>query len=179
MDIGFIGLGKLGEPVAQRILTWCQTHGCRLYVFDATQREAMARLKASGAREGVNTASIAERCTILFSLLPGPEDVMAEALGESGILHNAEGLDIWFELSPFQNVRWDALREKAPPDLVLVDAPVSGDLSLAKSGQLSMALEGAQPILQRYQDLLSTFVSRCKVTEITKTSPSFFKLPDS
>ena len=166
MDIGFIGLGELGEPIAQRVLTWCETHGCRLYVFDATQREAMRRLRASGAREGTDTATIAERCTILFSVLPGPEDVMAAGSGDKGILRNAEGLDIWFELSPFENVRWDSLREQAPPDLVLVDAPVSGDVVLAKAGQLSMVVEGAKPILQRYQALLSTFVSRCKVTEL-------------
>ncbi|WP_325894923.1 NAD(P)-binding domain-containing protein [Grimontia sp. NTOU-MAR1] len=178
MDIGFIGLGKLGEPIARRVLTWCQTHGCRLYVFDATKREAMERLKVLGAREGVSAAAIAERCTILFSLLPGPEDVIALGMGENGILRNAEGLDIWFELSPFQNMRWDSLREQAPPDLVLVDAPISGGVSLAQAGNLSMALEGAQPILQRYQDLLSTFVANCKVTELTEAPPSFFRLAD-
>ncbi|CZF80853.1 NAD(P)-binding domain-containing protein [Grimontia marina] len=177
MDIGFIGLGKLGEQIATRVLAWCKTHGCHLYVYDIVHPIAMKNLVAAGAYDGKDIPSIAQRCTILFTVMAGPEDIIAVAAGTNGILENADGMDIWFELSPFFVPRWDSLRERAPADLLLMDTPVTGSEAQARMGELGMALEGCQSILQRYQSVLGAFIARCQVTELPKTTPTTFRLP--
>src|SRR4051794_22364833 len=55
MEIGFIGLGKMGFPMARRLIE----AGHKLTVFD-TQKAAMDRLVALGARAGTSPKDIAD-----------------------------------------------------------------------------------------------------------------------
>ncbi len=156
MNIGFIGLGPLGEPIAGNLMAWCRDHGCHLYVWDPSA-EAMSRLVKSGARHGQDPASIAQRCTVLLSVLPAPEDVSALALGENGVLDNADGLDIWIELSPFYNARWEQFIDAVPEGLIMVDAPVKGSIEAAEEGTLTVEFEGQSQVFHRYKNLLEAF----------------------
>ena len=55
MEIGFIGLGKMGFPMARRLIE----AGHKLTVFD-TQKAAMDRLVALGAKAGASPKDIAD-----------------------------------------------------------------------------------------------------------------------
>ena len=59
MDIGFIGLGKMGFPMARRLIE----AGHRLVVFDA-RKEAVDRLVALGAEAASSPKEIADRAEI-------------------------------------------------------------------------------------------------------------------
>ncbi|WP_198158371.1 NAD(P)-dependent oxidoreductase [Enterovibrio coralii] len=159
MDIGFIGLGKMGSGMAANLLEWCQTNGCKLRVLDINQ-DAVNALVSKGAFDGESVANIAQRCAIVFTSLPTSKEVNAVALGEEGIFANIEALEVWFETSTNALSDWEALKLAAPHGLVMVDAPVTGGSEGAEAGTLTMLLGGKKCILDRYEDVLSAFTAK-------------------
>ncbi|MGP2420400.1 NAD(P)-binding domain-containing protein, partial [Listeria monocytogenes] len=65
MDIGFIGLGKMGLPMARRLIE--AKH--QLVVFD-TQKAAVDRLVALGAQAATSPKDVADRVETVMASLP-------------------------------------------------------------------------------------------------------------
>ena len=74
MEIGFIGLGNMGQPMARRLIE----AGHKLVVYD-TRNDAVAPLVALGAQLASSPADVADRVETVMSSLPSLED-----LGKSG-----------------------------------------------------------------------------------------------
>jgi 3-hydroxyisobutyrate dehydrogenase-like beta-hydroxyacid dehydrogenase len=65
MDIGFIGLGKMGFPMARRLIE----AGHRLVVFDQRQ-QAVDSLVALGAQAASSPGQVADRAETVMASLP-------------------------------------------------------------------------------------------------------------
>src|SRR5947208_1698480 len=76
MDIGFIGLGKMGFPMARRLIE----AGHRLSVFD-TQKAAVDRLVALGAKAGTSPKDIADEVETVMASLPSLQASLDVATG--------------------------------------------------------------------------------------------------
>src|SRR5215472_7611197 len=70
MDAGFVGLGKMGRPMTQRLLA----AGFTVHVFNRSQ-PAIDALAADGARPAASAAQVAERAEIVMTALPTPDSV--------------------------------------------------------------------------------------------------------
>jgi len=81
--LGFIGVGRMGGPMAGRLLD----AGYRLTLFD-TSASALQPLAARGAVVAQSASDVASTVETVFVSLPTPDIVRAVALGEGGI---AEG----------------------------------------------------------------------------------------
>src|SRR5947207_1883077 len=82
MRIGFIGTGTMGTPIAGCLVA----AGHRLTVYDL-RREATETLRQQGAAIGETPRALAEASEIVFTSLPGPNEVEAAALDpETGLL---------------------------------------------------------------------------------------------
>ncbi len=81
MKVGFIGLGTMGGSMAYNALDG----GNDLVVHDINPASATRHLEA-GATWADTPREIAEQSEIIFTLLPGPTQVEAVALGELGIM---------------------------------------------------------------------------------------------
>jgi 3-hydroxyisobutyrate dehydrogenase-like beta-hydroxyacid dehydrogenase len=68
MEIGFIGLGKMGFPMARRLIE--AKH--QLTVFD-TRKEVVDQFVALGAQAASSPKDIADRCETVLASLPTPE----------------------------------------------------------------------------------------------------------
>src|SRR5688572_26654878 len=79
--LGFVGVGRMGGPMANRLLD----AGHSLCVFD-TNAEAMKPLAARGATIGTSAEEVASSSDIVFISLPTPAIVQAVSLGERGVL---------------------------------------------------------------------------------------------
>jgi 2-hydroxy-3-oxopropionate reductase len=79
--IGFIGVGRMGLPMASRLID----AGHRLVAFD-TQGQALGAIAAKGARPLASPAAVAAEADIVMTSLPRPEIVREVALGEGGIV---------------------------------------------------------------------------------------------
>ena len=91
--IAFLGLGQMGEPIAERLID----SGFKVRVFDP-RAEAMAPLVARG---GIATKSPREAVTgveIAFACLPNPDVSRAVAFGADGG-NGGKGLRIYVEMS--------------------------------------------------------------------------------
>src|ERR1035437_9027538 len=82
MDIGFIGLGNMGGPMARRLIE----AGHKLIVYD-TRNDAVAPLVALGAKLASSPADVADRVETVMASLPSVPISAKVATGEGGIIH--------------------------------------------------------------------------------------------
>ena len=78
--IGFIGTGRMGGPMAGRLLD----AGYSLCIYDS-QPDATKELVARGARLAKSPAEVASAADIVLASLPTPDIVKAVALGPDGV----------------------------------------------------------------------------------------------
>src|SRR3954464_10906043 len=81
MDIGFIGLGKMGLPMARRLIE--AQH--QLIVFDQRQ-EAVDRLVALGAQAASSPKDAADRAETVLASLPSLQASLEVAIGAGGVI---------------------------------------------------------------------------------------------
>src|SRR3954471_3610502 len=79
--IGFIGLGQMGAPMAERLFG----PDVQLHVYDP-RAEAMAPFVARGAEACASPAAVADAASIVFACLPTGKVSEAAALGPEGVI---------------------------------------------------------------------------------------------
>ena len=137
MDIGFIGVGRMGFHMARRLIE----AGHRLIVYD-TQREAVDRLTSRGATAASSPRDVAEQVETVMASLPTPDVVLAVASGEDGVLHGKRVrrfVDLSTTGSRMAIRIHDILKAR---DIVQIDSPVSGGVSGAEKGTLAVMVSG-------------------------------------
>lgn len=150
--LGFIGTGKMGGPMANRLLD----AGHSLAVYDIRE-QAMAPLIARGALRANSSRAVADSADIVFFSLPEPEDVRGEAIGENGVIVG-ERAKILVDLSTTGRPTTVAVAEAlARNGISMVDAPVSGGIAGATKGTLAVMASGVPAALTRVSSLLRIF----------------------
>src|SRR5687768_3801312 len=84
-NIGVIGLGAMGTPIARNLLNG----GHRVTVF-ARRAEAMAPLVDAGAVAASSSADVAERSDVIVTMVIDTRAVEDVALGPRGIIEGAK-----------------------------------------------------------------------------------------
>src|SRR5438045_8762505 len=118
MDIGFIGLGKMGFPMARRLSEAKQ----QLVVFD-TRKEAVDRLVAMGAHAAASPRDVADRVETVMASLPSLQASLDVATGANGVIEGKRVkrfVDLSTVGSQMDVRRPDLLK---PPDIRQVDRP--------------------------------------------------------
>jgi 3-hydroxyisobutyrate dehydrogenase-like beta-hydroxyacid dehydrogenase len=150
--IGFIGTGRMGGPMAGRLLD----AGYSLSVYD-TQAEATKPLVARGARLAHSPAEVASASDIVMTSLPTPDIVKNVALGPNGISSgNRARIVIDLSTSGPGAAKLIA-QEFAPRNMTLVDAPVSGGITGAVNGTLAVMVACPKATLEVVEPILKTF----------------------
>src|SRR5436309_6685021 len=94
MHIGFIGTGTMGTPIAGCLVA----AGHRLTVYDI-RREATETLRQQSAAVGETPRALAEASEVVFTSLPGPNEVEAAALDpETGLLAGLADGGVYIDL---------------------------------------------------------------------------------
>jgi 3-hydroxyisobutyrate dehydrogenase-like beta-hydroxyacid dehydrogenase len=137
MDIGFIGLGKMGFPMARRLIE--AKH--QLVVFD-TRKEALDKLVALGATAATSPKHVADRTETVMASLPSLQASFDVATGKDGVI---EGKKVrrFVDLSTVGSqmaIRIHDLLKKA--DIIQIDSPVSGGVTGAEKGTLAVMVSG-------------------------------------
>src|SRR5262249_4333319 len=121
MDIGFIGLGKMGFPMARRLIE----AGHTLTVFD-TQKAAMERLVALGAKAAASPRDVADGVETVMASLPSLLASLEVATGKGGVIEGKRVkrfIDLSTVGSQMAVTIHDLLAKK---NIVQIDSPVSG-----------------------------------------------------
>ncbi len=155
--IGFIGLGNMGTPMARRLAA----AGYRLAVADAAPA-AVDRFRAQAACEVPATLQeIGATCRVVITMLPDGHVVRKVLMGETGVVAGltASGSPgaIVIDMSSASPVGTRALeRELAGLGITLLDAPVSGGVSRAVDGKLSIMAGGDAAVVARCRSILES-----------------------
>jgi 3-hydroxyisobutyrate dehydrogenase len=154
--IGFAGLGRMGQPMAGRLAA----AGYRVVGFDIS---ATARQKWS-ARTGCecvdDVAGIADGAAAVVLMLPDSA-VVASVLTDHGVLKRLERGAVVIDMSSSVPARTRELAATAGArGLSYVDAPVSGGVSGARQGSLTIMVGGAAGAVSRIRGLLEVLGSR-------------------
>jgi 3-hydroxyisobutyrate dehydrogenase-like beta-hydroxyacid dehydrogenase len=150
--LGFVGVGRMGGPMATRLLE----AGHSLCVHDVDPA-AVRPLVERGARAAGSPVEVASAAETVFVSLPTPDVVQAVALGERGVVHGTR-VRTFVDLSTTGPRVARAVAEGlAARGIVAVDAPVSGGVAGARHGTLAVMVSGPRDAVQALEPLLKVF----------------------
>jgi 3-hydroxyisobutyrate dehydrogenase-like beta-hydroxyacid dehydrogenase len=140
-QLGFIGVGRMGQHMASRLIE----AGYALTIFD-TNDTAMQRLEQRGAKRAKSPADVASQCETVLVSLPTPDIVKAVALGKNGVIEGSKA-KVFVDLSTTgPRVAKEVAEGLAKKGITAVDAPVSGGPSGAEKGTLAMMIACPKPL---------------------------------
>jgi len=152
MDIGFIGLGNMGQPMARRLIA----AGHKLIVYD-TRNDAVAPLVALGAQVASSPADVADRVETVMASLPSLQISEKVALGEGGVIQGKR-IKRFIDLSTTgATVAAKIAAGLAKKNIVQIDCPVSGGVGGATKGTLAVMVSGPKAEIDLVKDVLSVF----------------------
>jgi len=148
-QVGFIGLGRMGEPMALRLVA----AGYELVVYDV-RPESVAALTAKGARAAASPAEVASAVYTVLLSLPTPP-IVREVAAKVG---SGSKVKTVIDLS---TTGATAAREiaaaLATKGITAVDSPVSGGVAGAVAGTLAVMVAGPRALCAELEPMLAVF----------------------
>jgi 3-hydroxyisobutyrate dehydrogenase-like beta-hydroxyacid dehydrogenase len=152
MDIGFIGLGNMGQPMTRRLIE----AGHKLIVYD-TRNDAVAPLVALGAQVASSPADVADRVETVMASLPSLQISEKVAIGEGGVIQGKR-IKRFIDLSTTgATVAAKIAAVLAKKNIVQIDCPVSGGVGGASKGTLAVMVSGPKAEIDLVKDALAVF----------------------
>src|SRR5215475_2491253 len=156
-QVGFIGLGAMGLPMAKRVLR----AGYRISTTFHRRREPAAELAEMGAEVLPTAGDVAKAADVVITILPADKELQEAVFGQAGILSGFGPGKVLVEMttgtpSVMQEIATAVDRLGAGA----LDAPVSGGTPAAEQGTLTIMVGGEAALLDRCRPLLETMGTR-------------------
>jgi 2-hydroxy-3-oxopropionate reductase len=149
MNIGFIGLGLMGRPMALHLAN--AGHALHLW---ARRPASLEPFKDVGAKAHVSAAEVAAHADVVFTMVADAPDVREVALGEGGIAAGARKGLIVVDMSTINpNAAREIGVELAARGIEFIDAPVSGGEIGAISATLTIMAGGKPESFEKVKPL--------------------------
>ena len=156
MNVGFIGLGRMGQGMAGRI------HGAghSLSVFDAVATQTAA-LASAGARVASSVADLCRGQEVVVTMLVEDAAILGIATGPDGLCASlpAGAIHMVMGTHGVGTIR-DLERRHAEAGQTLVASPVLGRPDLAAAGQLGIVVGGPAEAAHRCRPLVEAMGKR-------------------
>jgi 3-hydroxyisobutyrate dehydrogenase len=150
MNIGFIGLGNMGLPMAINLVK----AGHEVSGFDLMQSQIDA-LVAAGGKAVANANAACNGADVVITMLPASKHVETLYLGESGLLANANPKTLLIDCSTISPKVAQAVASAAKAKgFAMVDAPVSGGTAGAQVGTLTFMVGGEESVIECIRPIL-------------------------
>ena len=154
--IGFIGLGRMGAPMAKNLLA----ADYRVIAYDIVPEKTDA-LAAAGAQAATSCRHVAAEAQVIISIVSDSPDVEKAMLGADGVIQGISKGDLVIEMStiaPGVGRRVAAaLADKGVP---MIDCPVSGGPQGAEAGTLSIMCGGPEDTFRQCLPILQVMGER-------------------
>lgn len=148
--IGFIGLGIMGKPMALNLIR----AGYSLVVYDINPKP-LEELKQAGAEAACSGKEVAEKTSIIITMLPNSPHVKEAVFGENGIVEGIQKDAILIDMSSIAPAASKEISEViCKKGAHMLDAPVSGGEPKAIDGSLSIMVGGKKEIFNKVYDIL-------------------------
>jgi len=150
-DIGWIGLGKMGNPMSRNLLK----AGYSLSVYDI-QEGAVKKLAERGATVAESAVAVARGAKVTISMIPDDKALEDVALGENGVLAGAAPGSIYIDMSTVSPALSSRVAEAAAGKHVkYLRAPVSGSTESADAGALTILASGPREAFEECKDIFN------------------------
>jgi len=151
MQIGFIGLGIMGRPMAEHLLK----AGYRLAVFNRTASKTKS-LVEQGAEAVSSPTELAATCEVIITMVSDTSDVEEVLFGNAGIRHGLSAGKIVIDMStisPEATERFAGRLRAASCEML--DAPVSGGEPGAQAATLTIMVGGKREVFEKCQPIFA------------------------
>lgn len=151
MNVGFIGIGAMGKPMAKNLL---KSTEIILHIYDLNTG-AVAELAALGAKPCQSPKELAKACDIIIMMLPNAAIVESTLTGEQGLFAGTRTGQVIMDMSSVaagSTKKMAALA--ADKGAAYIDAPVSGGVSGAESGSLTIMVGGETAAVKSVEPIL-------------------------
>lgn len=146
--VGFIGLGNIGAPMAERLLAWPGG----LVVCDM-RPEALEPFVSKGAHAAASAAEVAERAAVISIVVVDDAQVRSVLAGPDGILRTAKpGTVVAVHSTISDETAVELAAECAEHGVEFVDAPISGGAGGAKQGKLAIMVGGTDAAYEKVRE---------------------------
>jgi 3-hydroxyisobutyrate dehydrogenase len=153
--VAFLGLGAIGRPMAARL---AHATGITLTVWNRSSDKAKTFAKEHGVRLAANPADAARGADVVITCLPISADVDGLLDGPDGLLAGlAKGATLVDCTSGDPATSRRMAARLAERGVGYLDAPVSGGVSGAEQGILTVMVGGDESLLVRVRSVLETF----------------------
>lgn len=152
-NIGFIGLGNMGFPMAQNLAKEKQHN---IYVFDLNIETLKKNLWPENVVPTNDLSELAANSDTVITCLPDISIVQEVYYGNKGILSNLKEGTLAIDMSssdPHLTIELGNTLTKMGVDLI--DAPVSGGVKKAISGELAILVGGDKPNVEKAMPILT------------------------
>lgn len=150
MNIGFIGLGAMGQVIVPRLLA----AGYQVTGWNRTAEKA-APLLEQGMLWADTPAAVALASDIVFSIVTDGEAVKTVALGEEGVIAGLQPGGIYIDMGTIApDISRMLSEEFAERGLAMLDAPLSGSPVTVEQGNASFMIGGDREAFERVEPVL-------------------------
>jgi 3-hydroxyisobutyrate dehydrogenase-like beta-hydroxyacid dehydrogenase len=145
--VGFIGLGRMGGSMAERLLA----AGVQLSVYDINP-ENMAPFVAEGAKGALDIDEVADTSSVVFSCLPTTQLSLEVALGP---VRKGRAVQVYVDTGTIGMQVAQQIADSLPENMQFLDAPVSGGPIGARAGTLTTMVSGPSSAFARARKYLA------------------------
>jgi 3-hydroxyisobutyrate dehydrogenase-like beta-hydroxyacid dehydrogenase len=163
MDLGFIGLGDMGQVIVHRLLD----AGHRVTGWNRTAAKADPLL-ARGMTWADTPRQVAALSEVVFSVVTDAAAVQAVALGEHGVIAGLPADSVYLDMSTIDpDVSRAIAAEFAAANLTMLDAPLSGSPITVANGTASTMVGGDRAAFDRVAPVLYDIGSKVSYIGVT------------
>lgn len=151
-EIGLVGLGIMGKPMARNIMK----AGYSLTVYDIVG-SAVEEVVTDGATAASSAREVAEKAPVVLTMVPDSADSEAAILGPNGCLEGASEGSVVIDMSSIAPGTSQKIAAACEAQGVgFLDAPVSGGEPGAIAGTLAIMVGGPQEVFDAHLELLES-----------------------
>jgi 3-hydroxyisobutyrate dehydrogenase-like beta-hydroxyacid dehydrogenase len=157
LTVGFIGLGAMGLPMAQRVVK----AGFSTVTTFHKRREPAEALASLGAKIVKTPAEIAGQADVIVTVLPADRELEDTVFGQDGLLKGFSSGKVLIDMTTATAM--SLLKVERAIQAVggrVLDAPVSGGTAGASAGTLTIMVGGDPALLEQYRPLLAAMGNR-------------------
>ncbi len=158
-NIGFIGLGVMGSPMAGHI----SNAGYSLKVFNRTREKAELWSEEYSGEVTLSPAELAEGCDMVFLCVGNNQDVEEIVQGKNGVLEGLKAGGIIVDHTTTSSVLARTMSVcSSEKGIFFIDAPVSGGEIGAKEGTLTIMAGGDEEAFKSSLEVINLYSKYCK-----------------
>jgi 3-hydroxyisobutyrate dehydrogenase len=147
MRLGYIGLGSMGGAMARNLAV--AGHDLTVYDLDPARVEDLVR---SGARPAASGEELAGAVDVLLTSLPGPRQAAAAM---PGLIDALPPGATWVDMTTNdRELVLELARRAQARRIAVLDAPVTGAIDAARTGNLRIFVGGRGPVIEKVRPYL-------------------------